>query len=62
MYICLHVGDREGEMKGCAKEKERVGGSQSVDVRMSGCLGGCACEAAKSFKLGKGCGNARWRF
>lgn len=36
----------------CAKE--RAGDLQSVIVSMSGCVGGCAHEAAKSFKLGKG--------
>lgn len=40
-----------------AQEKERAGDLQSVNVSMSGCLGGCACEAAKCFKLGKECRN-----
>lgn len=62
VFVCMCVTEKEREMKegAGAKEKERAGDLQSVNVSMSGCLGGCACEAAKSFKLGKECRNAHW--
>lgn len=63
LYVCMCVTEKDRERKRRServqKEKERAGDLQSVNVSMSGCLGGCACEATKSFKLGKECRNAR---